>query len=166
MSLLGNKLHFPIQHRTCEPFCVVLVCALLSCDMKTFRLTWSAQKKPHFVRRTSPFVIKSLLKKRVDSFVKKINFTITRSGGLWTLSSYKKNSLRSRKLRLTAVGIRWADYATPSARYSRHYYAGSCDSSVGIVRLRTKSHGVCFHGGFLSLRVINFLHSATIASYC
>jgi hypothetical protein len=50
----------------------------------------------------------------------------------------------SRKLRLTAVVIRWADQATPSTRKSRHYFAGRGGWSVGIVRLRTKSHGVCF----------------------
>jgi hypothetical protein len=47
--------------------------------------------------------------------------------------------LRSRKPRLTAVGIRCADHATPSTRKSRHYFTDSGDRSVGIVRLRTKA---------------------------
>jgi hypothetical protein len=44
---------------------------------------------------------------------------------------------------LATAGIRWADHATPSTHKSRHYFAGRSGRSVGIVRLRTKSHGVC-----------------------
>jgi hypothetical protein len=42
-------------------------------------------------------------------------------------------------VRLTAVGIRWADHVTPSTRKSQHYFADSGGRSVGIVRLRTKA---------------------------
>jgi hypothetical protein len=47
--------------------------------------------------------------------------------------------LRSRKLRLTAVGICCADHVTPSTRKSRHYFTDSGGRSVGIVRLRIKA---------------------------
>jgi hypothetical protein len=47
--------------------------------------------------------------------------------------------LRSRKPRLTAVGILCTDHVTPSTRKSRHYFADSGGRSVGIVRLRTKA---------------------------
>jgi hypothetical protein len=47
--------------------------------------------------------------------------------------------VRSRKPRLTAVGIRCADHVTPSTRKSRHYFADSGGRSVVIVRLRTKA---------------------------
>jgi hypothetical protein len=46
---------------------------------------------------------------------------------------------RSRKPRLTAVGIRCADHVTPSTRKGRHYFADSGGRSVGIVRLWTKA---------------------------
>jgi hypothetical protein len=45
-----------------------------------------------------------------------------------------------RKPRLTAVGIRCADHATPSTGKSWHYLRRQ--AAVGIVPLRTKSHGV------------------------
>jgi hypothetical protein len=47
--------------------------------------------------------------------------------------------VRSRKPRLTAVGIRCADHVTPSTRKIRHYFADSGGRSVGVVRLRTKT---------------------------
>jgi hypothetical protein len=47
--------------------------------------------------------------------------------------------VRSRKPRLTAVGIRCADHVTPSTRKSRQYFADSDGPSVGIVRLLTKA---------------------------
>lgn len=47
-------------------------------------------------------------------------------------------------LGLTAEGIGCADQSALSTRNIRHYFAGSGDRSVGIVRLRTKTHGVCF----------------------
>jgi hypothetical protein len=51
----------------------------------------------------------------------------------------KKQRLRSRKLRLTAVETRCADHATPSIRKSRHYFADSGGRWVCVVRLRTKA---------------------------
>jgi hypothetical protein len=39
------------------------------------------------------------------------------------------------KLRLTAVGIRYTDHATPSTRKGWHYFHRQ--AAVGIVRLRT-----------------------------
>jgi hypothetical protein len=59
-----------------------------------------------------------------------------------TMFSLKKvdiSPLRSRKPRLTTVGIRCADHVTPSTRKSQHYFADSGSRSVGIVRLRTKA---------------------------
>jgi hypothetical protein len=48
-----------------------------------------------------------------------------------------------KKTELTAVGIRCADHATPSIRKKLALISPtSGDGSVGIVRLRTKSHGV------------------------
>jgi hypothetical protein len=64
----------------------------------------------------------------------------------------KKVALRYRKLKLMAAGIRCADNKTPSTRTSRHYFAGLGGSSICIVNLRTKCHGVCF------LVVCNYLH--------
>jgi hypothetical protein len=50
---------------------------------------------------------------------------------------------RSRKPKLTAVGIRWADHATPSIRKKLALTSPTRGGrSVGIVRLRTKGHGV------------------------
>jgi hypothetical protein len=46
------------------------------------------------------------------------------------------------KPRLTAVWIRCADHATPYAKVGTGF-TGCGDPSVGIVRLRTKSHRVC-----------------------
>jgi hypothetical protein len=45
------------------------------------------------------------------------------------------------KPRLTAVGIRCADNATPRAHRSWHQLRRP---SIGIILLRTKGHGVCF----------------------
>jgi hypothetical protein len=50
--------------------------------------------------------------------------------------------IRSRKPRLTAVGIRYADYPTPSIPKKVALSPTSGGRSVGIVRLQTKSHGV------------------------
>jgi hypothetical protein len=48
---------------------------------------------------------------------------------------------RSRKPKLTAVGIRCADHATPSV--PKVGTSPTCGGrSVGIVRMRTKGHGV------------------------
>jgi hypothetical protein len=44
----------------------------------------------------------------------------------------------------TAVGTRFAEHTTPSTSKSRHYFDGCCGQSIGIVRLRTSSHGVYF----------------------
>jgi hypothetical protein len=55
----------------------------------------------------------------------------------------EKWRLRSRKPILTAVGIRFADHATSSIRIRLTLTSPTSDGrSVGIVRLRTKSHGV------------------------
>jgi hypothetical protein len=52
-----------------------------------------------------------------------------------------------------------ADHATPSTRKSRHYFLGDCGRSVGIVRLRTESHGVCFvQSAPSSCSITNNLH--------
>jgi hypothetical protein len=51
--------------------------------------------------------------------------------------------VRSRKPRLTALGIRCADHATPSIRKMLALTSPTSGGrSVGIVRLRTKGHGV------------------------
>jgi hypothetical protein len=68
-------------------------------------------------------------------------------------ATWKKNSGSDLEdKRLTAVGIRCADHATPSTRKIRHYFAGHSGRSVGIIPLRTKSHGVCFVLFVYSLR--------------
>jgi hypothetical protein len=57
----------------------------------------------------------------------------------------EKWRLQSRKLRLTAVGTRRADHATPLDQQNpakNSPASGGC--SVGIVFLRTKRNGVCF----------------------
>jgi hypothetical protein len=52
----------------------------------------------------------------------------------------KKWRLRSRKPRLTAVGIRCADHATPSTRKRLALTSPtSCGRSDSIVRFRTKA---------------------------
>jgi hypothetical protein len=51
--------------------------------------------------------------------------------------------LRSRKLRLTTVGVRSADHATPSTRKSRYQLRGRRWSSVGIIHLMTNSNRIC-----------------------
>jgi hypothetical protein len=56
--------------------------------------------------------------------------------------SENKYRLRSRKPRLTAVGIDSSDHATTSISKNRHYFADCCGRSVGIFRLQAKSHGV------------------------
>jgi hypothetical protein len=58
----------------------------------------------------------------------------------------EKQWLRSRKPRLTAVGIRSADHATPSVLKKLALTSPTSGGpSVGIVRLRTKSHGIYFY---------------------
>jgi hypothetical protein len=57
----------------------------------------------------------------------------------------EKYRLRSRRPRLTAVGIRCADHATPSIRKLSPISPKNSGPSVGIVRLRTKSHGVIYY---------------------
>jgi hypothetical protein len=55
----------------------------------------------------------------------------------------EKERLRSIKLRLTPVGIRWADRATPLYLQKLALTSPTSDSrSVGIVDLRTESHGI------------------------
>jgi hypothetical protein len=71
--------------------------------------------------------------------------------------NYMSYTIRSWKLRLTAAGIRCADHVTPSI--GKKLALASLTSggrSVGIVRLRTTSHGVIFtqHNKFSI-----FLHS-------
>jgi hypothetical protein len=78
-----------------------------------------------------------------------------RSSGSWTESTQhrednwgaisRKYRLRSRKPKLMAVGIRYADHATPSIRKSSHWTTlTSGGRSVGIVCLRTIGDGVSF----------------------
>jgi hypothetical protein len=56
------------------------------------------------------------------------------------LLEWKSSGSRSRKERLTAVGIRFADHATPSIRKKLALTSPTCDGrSVGIVRLRAKA---------------------------
>jgi hypothetical protein len=52
--------------------------------------------------------------------------------------------LRSRKSRLTTVGIRCADHATPSIRKSWHYFANKRRSLGRHSSLADQSHGVSF----------------------
>jgi hypothetical protein len=57
---------------------------------------------------------------------------------------YRKSSGSGlgKQLSLVAVGIRGADHARLSTRKIQYYFAGRGGHSVGIVRLRTKSHGM------------------------
>jgi hypothetical protein len=56
----------------------------------------------------------------------------------------KKQRLRSREPRFTAVGTRRNDHPTPiSPQTLALKFADRQRSSVGIVRFRTESHGVC-----------------------
>jgi hypothetical protein len=62
----------------------------------------------------------------------------------------EKYQLQSRKPRLTAVGIRWSDHATPPTRKSLALTSSTSGGrSVGIVRLRTmateKTHNTYYH---------------------
>jgi hypothetical protein len=56
------------------------------------------------------------------------------------LLEWKSSASRSRKSRLTAVGIRYADHATPSNRKKFAPTSPTCGGRlVGIVHLRTKA---------------------------
>jgi hypothetical protein len=72
-------------------------------------------------------------------FVLVLHLFFPRARVLFEFLICKSLEVRSRKRRLTAVGIRCAHHATPSTRKSGHYFADSGGRSVGIVRLRTKA---------------------------
>jgi hypothetical protein len=59
------------------------------------------------------------------------------------------SSFQSRKPRLTTVGIRCADHATPSIRKSWHYFANKRRSLGRHSSLADQSHGVFFMFFFL-----------------
>jgi hypothetical protein len=56
------------------------------------------------------------------------------------LLEWRSSGFGSRKLRLTAVGILYADHATRSIRKKLELTSPTCSGrSVGLVRLRTKA---------------------------
>jgi hypothetical protein len=81
-------------------------------------------------------------------------------------SSMEKWRLRSRNPRLIAMGICCTDHATPSiCKKLALTSPTSGGHSVGIVRLRTKSHGVYFFSCFRIFGVLLLKNKSTAYTY-